>query len=166
MEELMPRINGTFRTLTGPENTFHAGSSMGGLLSFFLVTHHPDVFGACGCVSTHLPLSEDMAIRFLPGIPASIAPDTVPYILRGIEAGLKPPVNARYRFDHGTLGLDADYAPTHAAVAAWLEAHGFISGQNFMLVVHEGASHNEASWRSQLPEIFEFLLAPQQGSTP
>jgi hypothetical protein len=53
IEELMPRVNAAFRTLTGPANTAVMGSSMGGLLSFYLVTQHPEVFGACGCVSTH-----------------------------------------------------------------------------------------------------------------
>jgi pimeloyl-ACP methyl ester carboxylesterase len=49
-EELMPRINREFRTLIGPENTFALGSSMGSLLSYYLVKNHPDAFGACGCV--------------------------------------------------------------------------------------------------------------------
>ena len=53
IEELMPRVNAEFRTKTGPRNTFVMGSSMGGLLSYYLVRNHPDVFGACGCVSTH-----------------------------------------------------------------------------------------------------------------
>lgn len=65
IEELMPRVNREFRTRTGPENTAAMGSSMGGLLSFYLVTHHPETFGACGCMSTHFPLSEDVAARFL-----------------------------------------------------------------------------------------------------
>jgi hypothetical protein len=50
LEELMPKIDAEFRTLTGPDNTAVAGSSMGGLLSFYLVTHHPDAFGACACL--------------------------------------------------------------------------------------------------------------------
>ena len=56
--EVHARVNQEFRTLTGPENTAVMGSSMGGLLSFYLVTYHPETFGACGCESTHFPLSE------------------------------------------------------------------------------------------------------------
>jgi enterochelin esterase-like enzyme len=41
----MPRINREFRTLIGPENTFALGSSMGSLLSYYLVKNHPDAFG-------------------------------------------------------------------------------------------------------------------------
>ena len=48
VEELMPRVNAEFRTRTGPKNTVHMGSSMGGLFSFYLVTNHPRVFGDCG----------------------------------------------------------------------------------------------------------------------
>ena len=81
----MPRVNASFRTLTGPGNTAVMGSSMGGLLSFYLVTHHPEVFGACGCESTHFPLSEALVARVLPGVPVSAAPDTTPYIIRDIR---------------------------------------------------------------------------------
>ena len=45
IEELKPRIESDYRTLTGPEHTFVMGSSMGGLLSYYLVREHPDVFG-------------------------------------------------------------------------------------------------------------------------
>lgn len=166
IEELMVRINQSFRTLTGPENTFHVGSSMGGLLSFYLVTNFPDVIGACGCVSTHFPLSEEMATRYLPGLEPETAPDETPYILRDIESGLKPPAGVRYRFDYGVLGLDASYGPSHRAVAAWLEANGFTQGRHFVMETHAQGDHNETSWRKQLPEVFAFLLAPDEGSLP
>lgn len=166
IEELIPRINKSFRTRTGPENTFHAGSSMGGLLSFYLVTNFPDVFGACGCVSTHFPLSEEIATRFFTGLEPIAAPDKTPYILRDIESGLKPPAGVRYRFDYGVLGLDASYGSSHAAVAAWLEANGLVQGQHYIMKTHADGDHNEASWRQQFPEILAFLLAPQQGPLP
>mgnify|MGYP001817706336 CR=1 FL=1 len=50
----MPRINTEFRTRTGPENTIHMGSSMGGLLSFYLVKNHNDLNGAFVFVSIHI----------------------------------------------------------------------------------------------------------------
>ena len=85
IEELMPRVNAEFRTRTGPRNTAVMGSSMGGLLSFYLVTHHPETFGACGCLSTHLPLSEAVAARSFQGLAAVAHPDTTPYVVRDIR---------------------------------------------------------------------------------
>ena len=162
IEELMPRVNATFRTLTGPGNTAVMGSSMGGLLSFYLVTHHPETFGACGCESTHFPLSEAVVAQFFPGVPVPAAPDTTPYIIRDIRSGLKAPRGARYRFDYGSLGLDSAYAPSHEAVRRWLLAQGRIEGRDFVVRRYVGATHNEASWRARLEDPLTFLFGKRQ----
>jgi len=158
IEELMPRVNAAFRTLTGPENTAVMGSSMGGLLSFYLVTHHPDVFGACGCLSTNFPLSEALMARTVPGIVTTPTPDTTPYIIRDIAAGLRVPRGVRYWFDYGTQGLDSTYGPTHEAVRAWLLRQGLVEGTDFVVRRYGGADHNEASWRARLDDPLTFLF--------
>ena len=162
IEELLPRVNASFRTLTGPGNTAVMGSSMGGLLSFYLVTHHPEAFGACGCESTHFPLSEAVVAQVFPGVPVPAAPDTTPYIIRDIQSGLKAPRSARYRFDYGSLGLDSAYAPTHEAVRRWLLAQGRIEGRDFVVRRYQGATHNEAAWRARLEDPLTFLFGKRQ----
>lgn len=156
--ELMPRVNREFRTLTGPRHTAVMGSSMGGLLSFYLVVHHPDVFGACGCMSTHFPLSEAVVTRVFPGAVRAASPDTTPYIIRDITAGMTVPKGTRYWFDYGALGLDSTYGPTHAAVRAWLLNQGLVEGRDFVVRRYEGATHNEASWRARLEDPLQFLF--------
>jgi glycosidase len=162
VEELIPRVNREFRTLTGPDNTAVMGSSMGGLLSFYLVTHYPDVFGACGCLSTHFPLSEVVVGQVFPGMATSGARDTTPYIIRDIEAGLQVPRGKRYWFDYGTLGLDSAYAPTHQAVRAWLLRQGLVEGRDFVIHPYPGATHNEASWRARLEDPLTFLFGARE----
>jgi pimeloyl-ACP methyl ester carboxylesterase len=159
IEELMPRVNREFRTRTGPANTAVMGSSMGGLLSFYLVTRHPEVFGACGCMSTHFPLSEEVAQRML-NLPAARpgVPDTTPYVVRDIRSGLKAPAGVRYWFDYGTLSLDSAYGPTHAIVRQWLLRQDRVEGRDFMIRRYEGATHNEASWRARLGDALTFLF--------
>ena len=159
IEELMPRVNAAFRTLTGPANTAHMGSSMGGLLSFYLVTKHPDAFGACGCVSTHFPLSEAMVAQYFPMAETPENPDATPYILKDLEAGLAVPPGARLWFDYGTEGLDAAYAPTHEAVRAALLRQGKVKGESFVMRAYPGADHNETSWRARLKDPLRFLYA-------
>jgi enterochelin esterase-like enzyme len=166
IEELMPRVNAEFRTLTGPKNTFHMGSSMGGLLSFYLVVHHPEAFGACGCVSTHFPLSEAVVAESFRDANTPAVPDTTPYVNRDIEAGMQAPGTARFWFDYGTLTLDAEYGPTHARVRDWLLAQGKREGQDFVVRSYPGASHNEAAWRARLGDSLTFLLTPPQVSAP
>ncbi len=161
-EELMPRINREFRTMTGPEHTAVMGSSMGGLLSFYLVTRHPQLFGACGCVSTHFPLSEAVVAQYFRDSTTPATPDTTPYVIRDIRSGLRVPPGARYQFDYGTLGLDSAYAPTHEAVRAWLLGQGLVEGRDFVVRSYEGATHNEASWRARLDDQLTFLFGRRQ----
>jgi len=158
IEELMPRVNREFRTRTGRANTAVMGSSMGGLLSFYLVTHHPDVFGACGCESTHFPLSEAVVAQYFRDVATPAIPDTTPYIIRDIGSGLKVPPGTRYWFDYGTVGLDSTYAPTHAAVRAWLLQQGLVEDRDFVIRRYDGATHNEASWRARLGDPLTFLF--------
>jgi enterochelin esterase-like enzyme len=158
IEELMPRVNAAFRTRTGPASTAVMGSSMGGLLSFYLVTHHAEVFGSCGCISSHFPLSEEVISRFFPGAVTTATPDTTPYILRDIATGMRVPKGARYWFDYGTVGLDSTYVPTQQAVRAWLLTQGLREGQDFVMRRYEGADHNEASWRARLDDPLTFLF--------
>jgi predicted alpha/beta superfamily hydrolase len=162
IEELMPRVNTEFRTLMGPEHTAVMGSSMGGLLAFYLVTHHPDVFGACGCMSTHFPLSEAMVASYFSGGTTTAHPDTTPYIIRDIAAGMTVPKGTRYWFDYGTQGLDSTYGPTHAAVRAWLLQQGLVEGRDFVVRRYDGATHNEASWRARLDDPLAFLFGRQR----
>jgi predicted alpha/beta superfamily hydrolase len=158
MEELMPRINAAFRTRTGPKNTAVMGSSMGGLLSFYLVSQHPESFGACGCMSSHFPLSPATVARVFPKMDSSGVPDTIPYILKDIAAGERVPKGTRYWFDYGTDGLDSTYAPTHAAIRAWLLGQGLVEGQDFVVRRYQGATHSETSWRARLEDPLTFLF--------
>ena len=157
INELMPRVNREFRTLRGPRNTAHMGSSMGGLLSFYLVTHHPEAFGACGCMSTHFPISDEVAVNMLHLPPKSTPPDTTPYVVLDIQHGLRPPRGARYWFDYGGHGLDSAYAPTHAVVRDWLLRNGKVEGRDFVIRAYPELTHNETSWRARLDDPLTFL---------
>jgi len=152
IEELMPRVNNEFRTLTGANNTFVMGSSMGGLLSYYLVKNHPGVFGACGCVSSHFAFSEANMASF-PGIA-----DTTPFIIRDIENGDTVPDGVRFYFDYGTETLDASYESDHEPVREWLLEQGLIEGQDFQIRKYVGAAHSESAWRARVSDQLQWLL--------
>ena len=160
IDELMPRVNDEFSTLTGPQDTAVMGSSMGGLLSYYLVSNHPDVFGACGCISSHFVLSEAWAARFISDDETGGGADETPYIVRDIENGFTVPDGVRYWFDYGTEGLDAEYHEPHVAIRQWLLQQALVEGADFVIRPYEGAYHNEASWRERLHEPLTFLFAP------
>lgn len=161
VEELKPRIDKTYRTRTDRENTFAMGSSMGGLVAMHMVTQHPYVFSACGCVSTHVPLSERM-VATASGGGSPEESDPTPYLSREIAEGrFTPAANARYFFDYGTEGLDADYGPVHDDIRAHFIASGLAEGEDFLIKRYPGADHNEASWRARVGDQLAWLLSAQ-----
>ncbi|MCG8370119.1 MAG: alpha-amylase family glycosyl hydrolase [Proteobacteria bacterium] len=155
IEELMPRVDKAFRTKKGPANTFAMGSSMGGLTSYMLVKEHHDVFGACGCVSSHFALSERNYAEMSGGDGAEVDPR--PYVVRDIESGASVS-GGRFFFDYGTETLDSTYEQDHEPVRAWLLEQGLVEGRDFRMEKDEGADHSERAWRARLGKQLEWLL--------
>jgi len=156
IEELMPRINAEFRTKTGPQNTFAMGSSMGGLLAYYLVKNHYDVFGACGCVSSHFALNQQMFAGY-EGLDPRKA-DPTPYIVRDIANG-EMISGGRFFFDYGTETLDSTYDEDHEPLRAWFRKQGFEEGRDYRFRKYDGADHSERAWRARVGDQLEWLLA-------
>jgi oligosaccharide 4-alpha-D-glucosyltransferase len=155
IEELMPRVNAEFRTETGPTNTFAMGSSMGGLFAYYLVKNHNDVFGACGCVSTHFALNQRNFAGY-GGLDPRDA-DITPYIVRDIENG-DTVSGGRFFFDYGTETLDSTYEEDHEPVERWFREQGFRKNRDFRFQKYEGADHSERAWRARVGNQLEWLL--------
>ena len=144
VEELKPEIDARFRTLEGPQDTFIAGSSMGGLISAYAVSEYPDIFGAAACLSTHWPAANGAAID---------------YFSRALPA---PGVH-RFYFDYGTKTLDALYEPHQLRMDLAMEALGYRRGIDWMTLKFEGAEHHERSWAARVDRPLRFLLGPAAG---
>jgi enterochelin esterase-like enzyme len=150
IEELLPRIRREYRVLPGPENTATMGSSMGGLISFYLCWQHPEAFGRGGCISTHWLFNGQRD------------PDAAPpLILEDIRRNTAVPTTTTLYFDYGTTGIDARYEPLQMQVNDWLTSQGLERGRNFVVHKFEGADHNEAAWRARLDTPMEFLFPPR-----
>ena len=63
VEEVKPRVDATFRTLRGPADTAVMGSSLGGVVSFFLAWEWPHVFGNAACLSSTFGYRDDLRER-------------------------------------------------------------------------------------------------------
>ena len=142
VEELKPSIDERFSVHTDPGNTFVMGSSMGGLISLYALTEYPEVFGGAGCLSTHWP----SAMEAIPEL-----------MLDYLRTGLPQPGSHRVYFDHGTVGLDASYAPYQQQVDAVMVERGF-SEADWLTLVFEGADHHEKAWAARLARPMVFLL--------
>ncbi|WAC64386.1 alpha/beta hydrolase-fold protein [Pseudoxanthomonas sp. SL93] len=141
VEELKPFVDTHYRTLTGPEDTAVMGSSLGGLISAYAVTEHPNIFGRAGCVSTHWPAGQGIVVDYL-------------------AAHLPQAGTLRWYFDYGTATIDASYEPYQQRVDPLMQAKGYRAGKDWITRRYTGAEHNEAAWRERIEVPLVFLLSP------
>lgn len=131
VQTLKPHIDQRFRTRPEVTATSVAGSSMGGLISFYAVMKYPSVFGRAGVFS-----------------PAFW---TAPAIMQKIEqtASVKSP----FYFVCGELEGE-QMEKDMEAVYKQIKQKG--SKKSFYRVV-AGGQHNEAFWQKELPAFVEWV---------
>lgn len=144
--ELKPFIDSNFSTLTDKDNTFIAGSSMGGLISLYAICEYPEVFGGAACLSSHWT-----GIYQLENNPI---PEQFYTYLRN---NLPNPKTHRIYFDYGDQTLDSLYPTLQQKVDLIMTAKGFTEN-NWITKFFPGKDHSESSWRERLHIPLEFLL--------
>ncbi len=146
VKELKTYIDRNFSTKTEKENTFVAGSSMGGLISMYAICEYPEVFSGVACISTHWP-----------GV-TKIENNPVPQaFFNYLKNNLPDPSTHKIYFDYGTETLDALYEPYQIIVDSIMKEKGF-SEENWMTEKYEGHDHSEISWNKRLDVPLKFLL--------
>lgn len=146
-KELKPWIDAHYSTKTDRDNTFVAGSSMGGLISWYAICEYPDVFGGAACLSTHWPGSFDVENNPIPDA-----------FMSYLRRNLPDPKTHKIYFDHGTETLDALYEPYQKKADEVMRSKGY-TNQNWITEKFEGADHSENAWQERLHIPFTFLLA-------
>jgi enterochelin esterase-like enzyme len=146
VNELKPYIDSHYAVSTKAEDTFVAGSSMGGLISMYAICEYPKVFGGAACLSTHWP-----GIFSMEGNPI---PDAfIDYMNKTL-----PKANTRkIYFDYGDQTLDALYPPLQKQVDSLMKAKGYTDSY-WMTKFYPGDDHSEKSWSKRLHIPLEFLL--------
>jgi predicted alpha/beta superfamily hydrolase len=142
IDTVKPFIDRTFRTLPDADNTAVMGSSLGGLLSFYLVRRNPGVFSRAGCLSSSFWWNNEALT------------------LEVERATTRLPV--RFYVDAGTSndGLSQSTRMNQA-----LLADGYLPGRDLQFFVAQSASHNEASWAARVHIPLEWLF-PWQSTAP
>ena len=146
VKELKPYIDKTYSVHTNPENTFIAGSSMGGLISLYALCEYPRVFGGAACISTHWVgtfTTENNPI-----------PDA---FLRYLNKNLPNPENCKIYFDCGDQALDALYPEIQKRVDGLMQEKGF-TARNWLTRYFPGEDHSEQAWKKRLHIPLGFLL--------
>lgn len=146
VNELKPCVDANYSVLTDRDNTFVAGSSMGGLISMYAICEYPEIFGAVACLSTHWPGTN-------PNDGELLADTFFEYM----KANLPSPKNHRFYFDYGTKTLDRFYPKYAERVNTIFKDKGY-DQSNFRNLKFEGAEHTEVSWQKRLDIPLTFLL--------
>ncbi|MFP2912216.1 alpha/beta hydrolase [Pyxidicoccus sp. 3LFB2] len=144
-EDLMPRVERTFRVLTGPENTGIAGASLGGLISVYAGFQMPERFGFVGCQSGSLFWPHDGEVDRNDGN-AMI-----------VRAGQEPKVALRFYVDHGspTAGCTRDDEPGGDDCQSSMQFVTALKSRGYS-VAHwnePGAAHDWSFWKKRLPKL-------------
>jgi enterochelin esterase-like enzyme len=147
VEELKPYIEKNYPVLTNRENTYLAGSSMGGLISIYAICEYPELFGGAACMSTH------WLGTFTPE--NNPAPDSFLAYLRN---NLPDPEDHRIYFDCGDQTLDQYYPEIQKKVDQIMNEKGF-DNRNWMTRYFPGEDHSENAWNKRLSIPLEFLFA-------
>ncbi len=134
--EVKTRVDQDFRTLPGPRSTAVMGSSLGGVVSFFLAWDLPDVFGGAACLSSTFGFRDDLLERVL----------------------AEPRREARFYLDSG---WPEDNYEVTLSMAMALVSRGWIYGEDLMHFAFPLAEHDEKAWglRLHLPlQLFNGIV--------
>lgn len=146
VKELKPYIDKTYSVYTNRENTFIAGSSMGGLISMYAICEYPAIFGGAACLSTHW-----VGTFTLKNNPV---PNALFNYLRKNLPSLK---NHKIYFDCGDQTLDALYPAIQKKVDELMAAKGY-SEKNWITRYFSGENHSEIAWKKRLHIPLQFLF--------
>lgn len=150
VEELKPFIDKTYQPLTDRDHTWLMGSSMGGLISLYVLCEYPDVFGGAACLSTHSSMMGTVkgATNFEP-----LAQALRTYLITRL------PDSATHRvyMDRGTVELDGTYKPYQNEIDKIFEEKGW-DADHYMSRVFDGHKHQETFWAQRLDVPMMFLF--------
>jgi predicted alpha/beta superfamily hydrolase len=146
VEELKPYIDKTYSVKTNRENTFIAGSSMGGLISLYAICEYPKIFGGAACLSTHWVGTFSAENNPVPRL-------FIQYLTKKIPA----PKNHKIYFDCGDQALDALYPSIQIKIDHIMKSKGYVP-DNWVTRYFPGENHSEQAWSKRLHIPLEFLL--------
>jgi Putative esterase len=113
------------RVLTSPRETGVIGSSLGGVVSFFMAWEHPEVFGYAACMSSTFSHNDDLVDRVL----------------------AEPKRQSKFYLDSGWPG---DNYEVTLAMAMALGRRGYRVREDFLHLVFPLEEHDERAWGRRL----------------
>lgn len=143
IDEVKPFIDRTYRTIPGREHTSVMGSSLGGLISLYLVWEYSNVFSKAGVISPALWWAEM---------------DLVKKIQKSKKLPKKP---FKIWMDVGTLEGDdpTQYIRGFRALTDVFKKKGLERDKDFRALEFDGADHSERAWAARTGMILKYLFS-------
>ena len=143
VDGVKPFIDKTYRTRPEREHTATMGSSMGGLISFWLIWNYPDVFGMAGCLSPSFIYNRSRPIKMIKRHPA-------------------PKVPVRIYMDCGDIGGEKLLMKGCKRMMRFLRSKGMTKEPNFEFHHEPMGRHSELDWASRLWRPLEFMFGKSE----
>ncbi|GAB3031063.1 alpha/beta hydrolase [Bowmanella dokdonensis] len=141
--DLKPWVDSRYRTLTDRSNTVVMGSSMGGLMSHYLIYRYPQTFGAAGIFSPAYWIADGSLFDY--SLARPLPENARLYLLMGGEEGEQ--MVGKFQAMSRTLGEKG------------------AAGQMKVLLDPQG-EHNEAFWRRHFKTAILWLFEQSQDGSP
>lgn len=143
VKTLKPAVDKEFRTLPGKAHTAMAGSSMGGLLTFYAGLLYPETFGMLGVLSPSIWLDEQNIYKEIAAIqlPGEIKSQKYFFYGGGNENRLKP--------DGSFVTMNEDVLRSSAKFRKY--------GAEIRISVNPEGRHGAWYWRSAFAEFYQWI---------
>ncbi|HEX5136685.1 MAG TPA: alpha/beta hydrolase-fold protein [Planctomycetota bacterium] len=141
VREIKPEVDCRLRVVAGPEGTGVIGSSLGGVVSFFMAWEYPRVFGFAACMSSTFSHKDDLIDRVLE------------------ERKRK----TKFYLDSGWPG---DNYEVTLAMAMALARRGYRPREEFLHLVFPLEQHDEGAWGRRLHLPLQLALGRPSGRKP
>ncbi len=149
IDEVIPRVDRSFRTAAGADRRAIGGSSLGGLISLYAAARHPDVFGRVLAESPSLVLGKrDLEQELFSSVTAW--PSRVYIGIGGKESA--------------DAAMNASLVAAAKSLFARLETAG-VAPSHRNIFIDQEAVHSETAWAKRLPQALSFLF-PTAPSEP
>ena len=132
-EDLVPEATRRLRLIGGPKETMVMGSSLGGVVSFYMAWQWPKVFGGAACLSSTFSHKDDLIDRVL----------------------TEPKSTAKFYIDSGWPG---DNYEVTLAMGLALQSRGYVPRLDFLQLTFPFDGHDESAWGKRIHLPLQLFL--------
>jgi predicted alpha/beta superfamily hydrolase len=134
---LKPWVDANYRSRRDPASTAVLGSSLGGVVSFYLGWQYPDIFGQVGAMSATFGWRDDLLAR----------------------VAAEPRRKNRIYLD---TGWPRDNYEVNRRLRLLLLRRGWVEGRDLLYIAFPEAAHNEGAWAMRAHIPFQFFFGRPQ----